>query len=75
MYILYFSDILMTNAEHFLEEEQLVLRQRSEIGDQDGTYEQIAEDPGATSKTVFVNKSTNAVKPTLSSEENIIFIN
>jgi|GEM_PF-2762827 len=75
MYILYFSDIPMTNAELFLEEEQLVLRQRSEIGDQEGTYEQITEDSGANSNTIFVNKPTKSAKTNISPRENIIFIN
>lgn len=65
----------MTNAELFLEEEQLVLRQRSEIQDKEGTYEQISEDPGSGSKTVFVKRTKKTKKTSLTSEENIIFKN
>ena len=65
----------MSNIEAFKERPDIQQQmQRKEVGDVDGTYEQITEDPGMGNKTVYVSKSQNTktVKSAKkSSKENI----
>lgn len=71
----------MNNPEILSEKPVVKKIQATETSDQEGTYEQLQEDPGAGNKTLFVNSSKNSKQiPTKKKKkklnsEHVIFAN